>query len=186
MSQNMFDPNPYQPSVINQITPPIKSRVGLATLGGFQPPSQVMTTNIWAVARLGGRREPNSFPPPINEINWQGFHTKEVSGYSQKLYWVCGYGILPSNTSGAPMMIMCQWWHTEAVSITDFRVLSSEDWDNANIYIAPMERLEDAFLAAQLSTFNGVNSTAHQSPQTEYVDVIEFPTVTKPEEEPTI
>lgn len=154
------------------------SRVGLATLGGFQAPGGVNTTNQWQLIREGGNKEANSFPPPINDISWQGFFTKEVTGYSQKLFWVCGYGILPS-ASAAPKMIMFQWWHTQPVNITDHRQLSEEDWGNASIYIANMERLEDSFMNSQLSLVN--QRVVNQ--ETEYPNVIEMPEFQAPSQE---
>lgn len=51
-------------------------------------------------------------------------------------------------------MIMCQWWHTQPVNITDYRMLTGEDWDNANIYSSPIEALEDCFIRSQMNIYN--------------------------------
>lgn len=149
-----------------------RGRVGLAYLGDFIPPESVATSNKWTLIRDGSKKESNSFPPPINDIQWQGFYTKEVTGYSIKLFWVCGYGILNNGTS--PSIVMCQWWHTEAVNITDYRLITAEDWANANIYTSPVERLEDMFINSQLSRVNQVEAQ-EESQKTSYSDVIEIP-----------
>lgn len=166
--QENIQTNPTM-NMLSSLINPNKPRLGLAILGGFNPPITVNISNMWTLIREGGKKEPNIFPPPINDIKWQGFYTKEVSGYGRKLYWICGYGLLPENSVRATM-IMFQWWHTEPVNITDYRMISSEDWDNANIYITSVERLEDVFINTQLSLFNGVNSKPKKP--TEYVDVI--------------
>ena len=142
------------PSVINSVSAS-KPNLGLARLGGFVPPPQVSTGNTWTLIRQGGTNSPTAFPPPINDIAWKGFCTREVQGYTVKLYWVCGYGILPPDAaSGKAVMIMCQWWHTQPVNITDYRMLTGEDWDNANIYSSPIEALEDCFIRSQMNIYN--------------------------------
>lgn len=132
-----------------------KPNVGLARLGGFTPPANVTTGNVWTLIKAGGSSAATVFPPPIDHISWKGFSTREIQGYTTKLYWVCGYGILPSDAaSGKAIMILCQWWHTQPVNITDYRMLTGEDWENANIYSSPIEGLEDSFSRAQMNSFN--------------------------------
>lgn len=173
--------NYQSPNLINSLVNPNNHRIGLATLGGFIPPDNVSTGNSWKLIRVGGDKSSNIFPPPINDIKWQGFYTKEVSGYSRKLYWVCGYGLLPDSHNSNGMMLLFQWWHTEPVTITDYRMISSEDWDNANIYVTSLDRLEDIFIKTQLTAFNGTHSTtsSNPAPKQQWKDVIELnePTV---------
>lgn len=176
-------PNISSPNMLSSLIQPNKNRLGLATLGGFNPPEVVNIANNWKLIRKGGKKEPHIFPPPINDIKWQGFYTKEVNGYGRKLYWVSGYGILPETPNKA-LMILCQWWHLEPINITDYRMLSSEDWDNANIYIASVDRLEDVFINTQLALFNGTSNQTINTPTKEWVDVIELnPEEPKKEEE---
>lgn len=175
--------NTYQsPNLINSLVNTNRPRLGLATLGGFNPPSDVATGNTWKLIRVGGDKSTNIFPPPINDIRWQGFYTKEVSGYSRKLYWVCGYGLLPDNLNKG-MMLLFQWWHTEPVNITDYRMISSEDWDNANIYVTSLNRLEDLFINTQLTAFNGTKPEPQTIPETQWQDVIELNEPNKEEQD---
>lgn len=194
MSNQLGYPTPFtpaepinqlqSPNLINSLVTANRPRLGLATLGGFVPPEDVATGNTWKLIRVGGDKSSNIFPPPINDIRWQGFHTKEVAGYSRKLYWVCGYGLLPDNQNNG-MMLMFQWWHTEPVNITDYRLISSEDWDNANIYVTSLNRLEDLFINTQLAAFNGAKSEPQVTTTSQWKDVIELNEPIKEEDDGT-